>query len=448
MKASNRSILLGVAVAMALADSSVVTLALPDVLRRYEVSITTVAWVLTAYNLMLAVAAVPAAYVARRRPTVVCAVGLVVFAGASLACGLAPSFAVLVAGRCIQAVGGAAVVTSALEILPALTVTEEVAAHSWARAGVFGAALGPAAGGVLTQLLGWESIFLVQAPLALAPLAALAGLRSAARPLPRTAGRPHVPANLALLLGSAALSAALFLLVILLVNGWALDPATAGLVATVMPVAAILAPRIARRRIGSTPVQAGSGLLLVSGGLAALGILPHAGWVWTVAPQVLVGAGLGLTIAALTSQALRGRSPQAVHGGWTIASRHAGVVLGLVVLTPLFAHQLDRNEIEAKRAGAAILLDSQVPPLDKLRVAEDVLRTIDRADGRLPDVRSAFAGRFQGPSAPEYRRVAAQLQDELERAVTSAFGWPFLLASGLAFLGVGAVALGRREAAL
>ncbi len=158
---------------MALADSSIVTLALPDVLRDYDVSITTVAWVLTAYNLVLAAAAVPAAHLARRRPGVVCAAGLVVFSGSSLVCGLAPSFAVLLAGRCVQAAGGAAVVASALDLLSTVARSEADAAQTWARAGVIGAALGPAAGGVLTQLLGWESIFFVQAPLALAPLVAL-----------------------------------------------------------------------------------------------------------------------------------------------------------------------------------------------------------------------------------------------------------------------------------
>jgi MFS family permease len=433
---------------MALADSSVVTLALPDVLRHYDVSITTVAWVLTAYNLVLAVAAVPAAHLARRRPGVVCAAGLVVFSGASLVCGLAPSFAVLLAGRCVQAVGGAAVVASALDLLSAVARSEADAAQTWARAGVIGAALGPAAGGVLTQLLGWESIFFVQAPLALAPLLALRALPRARVP-DRLPARPHIPANLALLFGSAALSAALFLFVVLLVNGWNLDPAVAGAVATVMPAAAIVAARGSRAVApASSALRAGAGLLLIAGGLAALGVLPHAGWAWTVPPQLLVGAGLGLTIGALTETALRGRSPQAVHGGWTIASRHAGVVVGLLLLTPLFAHQLDRNETEAKRAGAAILLDSALPPVDKLRVAEDVLRSIDRANGRLPDVRTAFAGRFDGPSGPEYRRVAGRLQDQLERAVTSAFGWPFLLASCLSLCGLSAVVIGRREATL
>ena len=446
MQAPARSSLLGLAIAIALADSSVVTLALPDILRRYNVSITTVAWVLIAYNLVLAGMAVPAAHLSRRRPVTVCAAGLCVFSAASLVCGFAPSFGVLLGGRCVQALGGAMVVASSLDLLSGLCDSEERAAHVWARAGILGAALGPAAGGILTQVLGWESIFFVQAPLALAPLLALRGLH-VRRTERLDAGRPHVFANLALLFGSAALSAALFLLVILLVNGWNLSPAAAGIVATVMPAAAILGSRIAGR-IGSTALRAAAGLILVAGGLAALGFLPHAGWPWTVAPQVLVGAGLGLTIGALTQQALRGRSAQAVHGGWTIASRHAGVVLGLLLLTPVFTAQLDHNKTDAKRAGAAILLDSSVPPLDKIRVAQDVLRAIDHANGRLPDVNTAFTGRFQGEHGAEYRSVAARLQDQLERAVTSAFSWPFLLASGFALVGLLVVVVGRREVAL
>jgi hypothetical protein len=94
------------------------------------------------------------------------------------------------------------------------------------------------------------------------------------------------------------------------------------------------------------------------------------------------------------------------------------------------------------------MLDSRVPPLDKLHVAQDVLRAIDHADGRLPDVGAAFTGRFQGANGPEYRSVAGRLQDQLERAVTNAFSWPFLLAAGFAVLALAVVVLGRREVAL
>jgi MFS family permease len=78
----SRSVLLGLGIGLALADSSVVTLALPDVLREFDVEITTVAWVLTSYNLVLAVLAVPAAYVARRRPRGAFLAGTAVFAAA------------------------------------------------------------------------------------------------------------------------------------------------------------------------------------------------------------------------------------------------------------------------------------------------------------------------------------------------------------------------------
>ena len=46
---------------------------------------------------------------------------------------------------------------------------------------------------------------------------------------------------------------------------------------------------------------------------------------WTILPQILIGAGLGLTVAGLTELALRGRADQVVHSGWTLAARHAGV---------------------------------------------------------------------------------------------------------------------------
>ena len=87
-----RRLLLGLAVGLALADSSVVTLALPEVLARFDVGLTTVAWVLTSYNLVLALLAVPAAYVSRRRPREALFAGALLFSAASLACGLAPTF--------------------------------------------------------------------------------------------------------------------------------------------------------------------------------------------------------------------------------------------------------------------------------------------------------------------------------------------------------------------
>ena len=440
MSTRTRKALVGLGIGLALADSSVVTLALPDILRQFDVEIPTVAWVLTSYNLWLALAAVPAAYAARRRPVLAFTAGTLVFAAASLACALAPSFGVLVGARCVQAVGGALLVCAALDLLTEIQGSDGSAVRTWATAGILGAALGPAIGGILTETLGWESIFLVQAPLALLTILALVGLE--ARPIRGPAGRPHIPANLALLLISGALTAALFLLVLLLVDGWRINPAAAGVIVTVLPIAAIATGRLAHR-LGSPRARAASGAVLIAGGLGALGVLPGSSWLWTLAPQVLVGAGLGLSLSALTERALEGRSPQAVHGGWTIAARHAGIVLGLLLLTPIFTSGLDRNEHRALAAGTAAVLDSRISPLDKIGVARDVLVAVDKAqaDAKIPDVRAVVGHRDDSA----YADLGDALQDQLDRAVTNAFSNSFLVSALLGLLALIPIVLGRKE---
>ena len=442
MRAFRRA-LLCLGIGLALADSSIVTLALPSILGRFDVGITTVSWVLTSFNLALVLAAVPAAYVARRRPNEVFALGSLIFAASSLACGLAPAFAVLVTARCVQAVGAALVVVSALELLRTTVENGARATRTWVAAGVVGAAIGPAAGGVLTAAFGWESIFLVQVPVALALLAA--ARREPARTSVASAGRPRVFANLGLLLLSGGLVAALFLLVLLLVTGWRMSPAAAGLVVSVLPLAALASGRVVPSSVG-VAIRVATGVVLVGGGLGALALLPRAGWEWTLAPQVLLGAGVGLALAALTERALGGRGDPVVHAGWTLAARHAGVVLGLLLLAPVLTHALERNKETAIRTGAAEVLDSRIPPLDKLALTRDVLDEVDAAkkQGKLPDVGHVVAERG---TSDDYRSLASALENELDRAVTDAFSRPFALAALLALATLLPLALARWERA-
>ena len=86
--------------------------------------------------------------------------------------------------------GSIAVVCAALDLLTDATGSEARAARVWAFSGILGAAFGPAAGGFLTQLLGWESIFVVQAPVMLVALVVLRGARAARVREP--AGRPNI----------------------------------------------------------------------------------------------------------------------------------------------------------------------------------------------------------------------------------------------------------------
>lgn len=91
-----RTLAWALSVGVVLADSSIVTLALPEVLREYETSVFGVSWVLTAYNVVLAALIIPAARLARVRPERLWGGGLLVFSSASLACALSPDVGLLI----------------------------------------------------------------------------------------------------------------------------------------------------------------------------------------------------------------------------------------------------------------------------------------------------------------------------------------------------------------
>lgn len=434
---------LAVAVGVVLADSSVVVLALPDVLGSFSTSIARVAWVLVAFNLVLALAAVPTAWISRRvgaRSVMVC--GLLVLGVASAACAGAGSIDALIAARCAQAIGAAGVVGAALELLTEVGGDERRAVRTWTAAGAAGAAVGPAVGGLITQLVSWRAVFVIQVPVAVVLLAVVWQIRATA-PLRTPVDRPRLAVNAALGLLSAALTAALFLLVLMLVDGWRMSPVTAALTVSVMPAVAIGAARFVPL-VASLRMRAAAGCVLVSGGLAALGELPRGTPAWTFAPQVAIGLGLALALSALTEAALEGRSPAAMHGAWTIAVRHAGVVLGVLVLTPVFTSDLITQTTTAREAGSAIVLNANLPLLEKLALGDALERQVERTPDYVPDLTPAF--RAQHPSRsqrPEYRHVEAVLAGQIRRAGTAAFARAFGIAALIALAALAPLAIAR-----
>jgi MFS family permease len=437
--------LLALTSAFVLADSAIVTLALPQILRRLDGSVVQVAWVLIAFNLVLALAVVPAAWIlVRRDPAPLCAAGIAVFAGASAACALAGSMEVLIAARCVQAVGGAFALVGCLELLVAAT-GERRGVASWIGAGVIGTAAGPVAGGLLTEAISWQSIFVVQVPIAMFAVPAALTVRAApAHPPERH--RPAVLPNVALALLSAALTAALFLLVLLLVEGWGRSPAIAALTVSVVPVAAFVATPLARMARAGPRSETAAGCLLIAGGLVALALPPSAHLAWTIAPQALVGLGLGLTVDCLTFAALRDRFPRALHGGWTISARHAGVVLGLAILTPVFTGDLRSAQVPAQEAITALVVDAPLRVQDKIALAQGLSDRLVAERGRVPDLHPAFAA-LRLP--PDERRAGDQLErdlnSQLERAATRAFRDSFLIGAGLALLALASLVPLRRR---
>jgi len=437
--------LLVVTVALVLADSAVVTLALPDILRHLHTTVGQVAWVLIAFNLVLGLVAVPTALsFSRSQPRVVSALGIALFAGSSAWCALAGSIEVLIAARCLQAVGGALALLGCLELLVAV-YGERRGVAAWVTAGVVGTATGPVAGGVLTQAFSWQAIFVVQVPFAVLAVPAALTVR-AAPALPPDRHRPALRPNLTLALLSAALTAALFLLVLLLVEGWRRSPATAALTVSVVPLAAIGARPLARLLRPPPVVEVAAGCFLVAGGLACLGIPPSADLAWTVAPQALVGLGLGLTVDRLTSQAMELRLPRVRHAGWTIAARHVGVVVGLAILTPVFTADLRDAEVPAQEAITALVLDAPLDPEDKIAVAEALGAELVQEEGRIPDLHRAFASlELEPEERPAATRLERDLDAQLERAATRAFRDSFLIGAGLALLALLTVVAPRRR---
>jgi MFS family permease len=437
--------LLAVTVALVLADSAVVTLALPDILLNLHTSVAQVAWVLISFNLVLGLVAAPMAIGSGLvQPRVLGAVGIALFAGSSAWCAVAGSIEVLIAARCLQALGGALALVGCLELLVAV-YGERRGVATWVTAGVVGTAVGPVAGGLLTQAFSWQAIFVVQVPFAVLAVPAALAVR-AAPSLSPDRHRPAIRPNLTLALLSAALTAALFLLVLLLVNGWGRSPAAAALTVSVVPIAALAARPLARLLRPPPQVEVAAGCFLVAGGLAALAIPPSSHLGWTIAPQALVGLGLGLTVDRLTSQAMEMRLPRAQHAGWTIGARHLGVVLGLAILTPVFTADLQDAQVPAQEAITSLVLDAPLTPEDKIAVAEALGRELTQQEGRIPDLHHAFATLDLEPSErPAAAQLERDLDAQLERAATWAFRDSFLVGAALALLALLTVVVPHRR---
>ncbi len=159
---------------MLLLDITVVNVALPDIQKELHSSFSDLQWVVDAYALMLAALLLTGGSMAdlfgRRR---VFAIGLVVFTSASVLCGLATTPLFLNLARGLQGAGGALMFATSLALLAQEFQGRErgTAFGAWGATTGAAVAVGPLIGGVLTDGLGWEWIFFVNAPIGALTLA-------------------------------------------------------------------------------------------------------------------------------------------------------------------------------------------------------------------------------------------------------------------------------------
>jgi hypothetical protein len=431
-----RRIFIALAAGIALADASIVTLGLPSILVELNATVEGVALVLGVYTAVLALALMPAAWLCRRYGDAhVGAAGLALFCAASLGCGASDSLGLLLVLRGVQALGGAGGLVAAFELLDG--GRPGPGRRMWVAASVFGIAVGPALGGALTQAFSWRAIFLAQAPIVLPGL--LVALQAARGEIVvpddgRDPDRASAPlpfrAAAALALLSASLTAVIFLVVLLLVSGWSIEPLAAALAVSVLPITALLSSRLP----GDPQTRAISGCLLVAGGVGCLALLPGASAWWTVVPQLLAGAGMGMALPALSGQLMPERTRHDVAR--LLSIRHAGIALALAALAPLISANLTTTIDSAREQGTAAVLDAPLPPEDKVAIAPDLFGGLNTDDprGELQDSIATARSDLDPGQASALDDLGNRLDDVVTGAVRSAFRPAFIVTSALALI--------------
>jgi len=172
---------------MLVVDETITLVALPDISTSLHASLGALAWVVDGYALALAAALLAVGTLADRwGQRRVYLAGLAVFTLSSLVCGLSATPALLITTRVVQGAGAAGIYATSISLLRNTYSGREraTALGAWGAVASGGAALGPLAGGILTQAFGWGWIFFVNVPVGVAAIVLTA------RVVPAPASRP------------------------------------------------------------------------------------------------------------------------------------------------------------------------------------------------------------------------------------------------------------------
>ena len=179
----------------------------------------------------------------------------------------------------------------------------------------------------------------------------------------------------------------------------------------------------------------------MAGGVLALAFLPGASLWWTVLPQAMAGAGLGLALPALAGELLpEDTAEQAAN---LLAIRHAGITVALILLAPVASAQLDDAVDDTRVKGAALVLDARLPPLEKLSLAGTLLADIDPVDPRGQLEEGLAVADVDPEDRAAFDELATRADETLVAGVQAAFAPAFAICGVLALLA--ALALAPRD---
>jgi DHA2 family multidrug resistance protein len=153
---------------MAILDVNIVTVALPKMMSHFSINVTDVEWVMIAYTITYSIVILPMVFIRRKfgikYPFIV---AIIIFIIGSALCGIAPSFSDLIIFRIIQAIGGAGLTPTGLNLLAEVFPPSErgEAMGIWAIGAMVAPAIGPTLGGYLVDYVNWRWIFYVNVPI-------------------------------------------------------------------------------------------------------------------------------------------------------------------------------------------------------------------------------------------------------------------------------------------
>jgi EmrB/QacA subfamily drug resistance transporter len=344
---------IGVSAFLTTIDNTIVNVALPSIQRDLRMSLPALQWVVVAYVLTFSALLLTGGRLAdrygRRR---ILLTGLAVFTAASVPAGTARDAAMLLTARAFQGAGAALVLPAGLAIVAVGRTPRErdAGAAVWMAALATALAMGPLAGGWLSQHLSWHWIFLVNIPLGLAGL--LLGWLALDESGRLPAERVDAPG---LLSGTVMLGAAAFALIEGPGLGWS-SPAVAG--AAMLTCAAALCFGWAERRSPDPMVD--FALLRVRalrGGIAA---------------SVLWGAGINGVFFFTSLFLQRAEGFSATRTGLVFVPLAAAVVL----VTPLTPRLAERFGAARTSAGGLILVAAGLAAVSLTRDQVTMLRLL------------------------------------------------------------------------
>ena len=319
-------------------DLTVLNLALPTIATDLHASTSDLQWISDAYSLVLAAAMLPAGLLGDRlgRKKVLLA-ALILFGASSAACAYATNTGELIAGRAVLGIGAAAIFPLSLSVIPVLFAPEERqrAIALMASATFISFPIGPIVGGYLLDHFWWGSVFLINVPVVVLALIAVAILL----PESRSAQRPSVDI-LGVILSSAGLAGLTYGFIKAGQDGWT-DAAALGTIAAGVAVLAVFVAwerwLTGRGRSGEAGRSGEDGPY--RGGkirpLIELRLFRSAGFTWGTILSTLVSFAMFGIFFAMPLYFQEVRGVNAMGSGLRLLPMIGGMVIGMIGSTRL-----------------------------------------------------------------------------------------------------------------